>query len=44
MLSIYIYKCVFVSLFHIQYFIEYSAHFYALKMMLKYFLHAIHGR
>ncbi len=26
------------------YFIKYSAHFYTLKMMLKYSLHTIHGR
>jgi hypothetical protein len=28
----------------IPYFIEYSAHFFTLKMMLKYSLHTIHGR
>jgi hypothetical protein len=28
----------------LPYFIEYSAHFFTLKMMLKYSLHTIHGR
>ncbi len=28
----------------LQYFIEYNAHFYTLKMVLKYFLRTIHGR
>jgi len=28
----------------LPYFIKYSAHFYTLKMMLKYSLHTIHGR
>ncbi len=29
---------------HLPYFIEYSAHFYTLKMMLKYSLRTIRGR
>jgi len=28
----------------VPYFIEYSAHFFTSKMMLKYSLHTIHGR
>jgi hypothetical protein len=32
------------GLFEIPYFIEYSVHFYTLKMMQKYSLCAIHGR
>jgi hypothetical protein len=30
--------------FAVVYFIKYSAHFFTLKMMLKYSLHIIHGR
>jgi len=28
----------------VPYFIEYSVHFFILKMMLKYSLHTVHGR
>ncbi len=33
-----------IILDEVPYFIEYIAHFFILKMMLKYSLHTIHGR
>jgi hypothetical protein len=37
-------KSVTLRVKKLLHFIEYSAHFYALKMLLKYFLHTLHGR